>query len=188
MCWLAVVLLSGGLASGAVAAPSADTRQQLAAEGQALQARHEREQVECRQRFATNACLEDARNRHRRAEADLKARQRSLDDNQRQQRALDRQADIARRQQAVQSRLASPEAASQPRATEARTPPAERRDSEARRSQAAARAKAAERAEASRTLQATIQADQARIRERQARQASQGRKAQPLPLPASAPS
>jgi hypothetical protein len=48
----------------------------------------------------------------------------------------------------------------------------------------AAQAKAAERAAAARKLQATIQADQARIQERQSRRAAQGKAAQPLPPPA----
>ena len=188
-CRLVAALLSCGLVCGLAAADETGARQQLAAEGRALDARYEREQADCRQRFALNACLDEARVRHRRDQAELKARQRALDEGLRQQRAAERQADIDRRQQAMQSRLAGPEATAPGRSTPSRPPAAERRDSEARRNQAAAaaRAKAAERAEAARQLQATIQADQARIRERQAKRESQGRKAQPLPSPASAP-
>jgi colicin import membrane protein len=187
--WRFAVLLSGFLACGLAAADETGARQQLAAEGRALDARYEREQADCRQRFALNACLDEARAKHRRDQAALKARQRALDESLRQQRAAERQSDIDRRQQAVQSRLAAPEATAPSRSTPARTAPAVPRDSEVRRSQAAAaaRAKAEERAEAARRLQASIQADQARIRERQAKREAQGRKAQALPTPASAP-
>ena len=179
--WIFVALMGGG----AALADDAALQRQLAAERQAVDARFEREQSDCRQRFALNACIDEARARQRQALSSLRLQQREIDERRRTQRAADRQQAIERRQSAVDGRPApaSAPAARAPRAAASR--PQATRDRAADR--AAAQAKAAERAAAARKLQAEIQADQARILERQTRRAAKGKAAVPLPAP-SAPS
>ena len=174
-------------AQGLAAADEAAQRQQLAAERRAADSRFQQAQADCRQRFALNACIDDARAAHRRALAGVKERERVLDEGQRRQRALDRQTAIDRRQQVAEERPPEPDARPLARGASAARPSA-RREGDARRARdaAVAQAKAAERAAAARKLQAAIEADQARIKERLAKREAQGRKAQPLPSPASA--
>lgn len=171
-----------GLAAAAQPADDGVLRQQLAAQRQEIDARFQREQAECRQRFAVNACLDQARAHQRKSLSDHRAREHALDERQREKRASGRQQAIERRQQAVLERSAAPE----PRASAAQAEPATPRPLRGRdRASAAAeaQAKAAERAAAARKLQAAIQADQERIKARQAHRAAQGRKAEPLPPP-----
>jgi colicin import membrane protein len=181
--WIAGILLAL-LASAAALGDDAALQRQLAAERQAVDARFERDKADCQQRFALNACVDEARTRQRQALAALRMQQREVDERQRIQRTSERRAAIERRQAATASR---PVAASAASAAAARTPrvAAERaqlnRDRAAER--ATAQAKAAERAAAARKLQATIQADQARIQERQSRRAAQGKAVAPLPPP-----
>ena len=197
MTWALWFLGGVALLAGPARADLAAERQQLATEMRALDARFERERTECGQRFALNACIDQARNRHRQAQTALKARQRELDEQQRAQKALDRRTAIDRRQQTLPAQQSLQPDASQPAAAASPSTPAAispaaaaaRREARERRAAeaAAAHAKAAERAAAARKLQASIQADQERIKARQAQREAKGKKVLPLPPPPAPP-
>lgn len=161
----------------------------IAAERAALAARAEREATDCRQRFAVTPCLDEVRRRQRQAQAALDAEQRAIDEARRARRLADRQAAVERKQAEVARRLAASAAtvgsAAAPAAAAASVPPVA--PAPQRRAPSDAAAKAAARAEAARRLQAEIQADQARIRDRQARRAASGKPVHPLPAPPAGP-
>ncbi len=185
-------LLLALVATGANAlADDASLRQQIAAERAAIDTRFERDQAECGQRFALNACLDDARLRRRQAMATLQARQLEIDTRQRVQRAAERQRELERKSQQLNARQAATATAPQPeQASAGQGPSTAQAPAIHQRSQAvAARAKASERATAARKLQADIKADQARIAARIAKRSAQGQVPAPLPaLPAASAS
>lgn len=181
--------VAGLLLLTGVGAPAQDDLAQrharIAAERAALAERVEREAAECRQRFAVTPCLDEVRRRQRQAQAGLDGEQREIDDARRARRMAERQAEVDRKQSEVARRVATPSAA----AASAAAPPTETASGKPadpappRKAPSDAAAKAAARAEAARRLQAEIQADQARIRERQAKRAASGKQVQPLPAP-----
>ena len=150
------------------------------------------EQAACRGRFDVNACLAEARLRHRKAVAELKATRQADDARQRSQRAAARQAAIDRRQEEVQARTAAASSAAASSGKGARTAAAPSARAASRPASPAAsdgaQARAAERAAAAQRVQATIRADQARIQARVAQRAAKGASAAPLPPPGSAAS
>ena len=179
------LILASGLAGAQV--DDAPMRSRIAEERGAAASRLEREQAECLQRFALNLCLDEARARHRQVDAGLQAQLRRLDERRRLERATQRQASVARKQQRVEPRSAR-EPAQQPIPTalaeadpsaEAATLPTSRKSRSKKASTAAAAA--SERAVAARRLQADIKADQRRIDARLARREAQGKKNAPLP-------
>jgi hypothetical protein len=101
--WIAGILLAL-LASAAALGDDAALQRQLAAERQAVDARFERDKADCQQRFALNACVDEARTRQRQALAALRMQQREVDERQRIQRTSERRAAIERRQAATASR------------------------------------------------------------------------------------
>lgn len=177
---LLLVLVAGGAPAQDDAA---DPRRHIAAERKAADARYESEAAACRQGFAVNACLDDARRRHRQAVAALQARQRTFEEARRRQRADERQAEVARKQAEVARRAAAPASAPAPKAgaAAAASAPRPRAAASARDASPDAAAKAAARAQAARKLQAEIKADQARIQARTAKRAAQGKQPSPLP-------
>lgn len=190
--------LCAGLLGAVVAAADTAGLELLPAQRQAIADRFEREQATCRQRFAVNACLDAAQARHRQALKDVQARQEAANLQQRKGRAAARQAEIDRKDKLLADRPPAPpdarrvdlrrvDAAALPgQASVVRPTPAPLSNAGADR--AAARVKAAERAEAAKRMQAEIRADQARIQERLARRAAQGKKSAPLPEPEARPS
>lgn len=180
------LLLLALLAGSAHAQDDAAARQRRIDEARAAaDARFEAESAACRQRFAVNACLDDARQRRRQALAAVQAEQRALDEAGRRERAADRRAEVARKQAEVARRTAAPTPAASAASagSAAETPSASRpRAATSPRAEASdAAAKAAARAEAARKRQEQIKADQARIQARIDKRAAQGK--QPLPLP-----
>lgn len=67
-------------------------RERLAAQRQALVERYAAEERACRERFVVSSCVDALRERRRVALAPLRERELALEDAQRQQRALSRQA------------------------------------------------------------------------------------------------
>lgn len=185
---LAVVLTT------AAAAPDDDTTlaHRLAAERRSIESRFEREQAACRQAFALNACIDEARARQRQALTAVQMQQRELAERQRLRRAAERQAVVQKRQASVSGRTEpDPSAALSPASAVASRPEIRQdRQPDSRREratgEAAAQARAAQRAAAARKLQADIQADQERIQKRLERRRTQGKPAVPLPTPPSA--
>lgn len=165
--------------------PMAERQARIEAERAALAERVERESADCRQRFAVTPCLDEVRRRQRQAQAGLDAEQRTIDETRRAQRLAERQAEVDRKQAEV-ARRAATSAATAPSAAAAPNAPASRKPTDPappRKVPSDAASKAAARAEAARQLQAEIQADQARIRERQVKRAASGKAGQPLPAP-----
>jgi colicin import membrane protein len=174
----------------AAQADEAVERQQLAAQRQQIDSRFKQDQAECGQRFASTACINDARARNRLALSGLRARQQALDERQRLRKATDRQLAIEQRQQRLQGLPAAEDkrVVAVARAASAAVSSAQqdqqhraRREAQA----AAARAKAAQRAAAAQQQQAKIRADQDRIKARQAKRAADGKATLALPAPAS---
>jgi colicin import membrane protein len=196
-------VLTGLLAwgAGATVAPDPQT-QDPATRRRAIEAAYEREQADCRQRFAVHACTAEANARRHQALQALHLLRRSVDAERRLQRADQRQAGIDRRQQARLDRSLVPPAAppapmggsaaatvavpggvASP-AVLATQQVAKQATRSASRDAASAQAKAAARAAGAQRLQGEIQADQARIRDRQARRSARGKESAPLPAPA----
>lgn len=118
---VARVLLAGfGVAAMQIAAAApmqsaADEsvqRQRLAAQRDRIRAHHDARELECAERFAVTACLEESRMERRRALGDVKAQLAALDGAQRARRAAARQqridAKVARRAQASQAGASAP--------------------------------------------------------------------------------
>ncbi len=193
MCTLLCALMGPPMALAAAPATQAvqaahEQQAQIAAERAAIKARFDHERAGCTKRFAVNACLDDATQRERRELAPLRAREQTLDAEQRQQRSAERQAALAERQalrgaSAAQRSARGEAAASAAGAAKPSRPPGQGHESRAND----AAAKAAERAAAARKMQDDIRADQARIDARLAKRAAQGKKVPPLPAVASAP-
>ena len=171
-----VSVTSAGVANPGVGAVS---KQALARETAEIQGRYERELADCAGRFAVNACRDEARARQRQGLAAVRARQQKLDESQRSERALSRQAEVRRKQAEVDRRNPLSPAAEPAASLPAQPVRAAVRPPGAPAQQAAA--KASERAAAAQRLRREIEADQARIAERMARRAASGKKVVPLP-------
>ncbi len=185
-----LLLALGAAPVSAQADGRAAERARLAAERQRLEAVYLAEEAACGLRFAVTGCVEDVRARRRAALAPLRERELVLDDTERQERAAARRQAIAERQQTQQQsradvRPAPDDAAPRQRAPELLFAP---RKAEAvpdpRARSTAGATKAARRAEQAERRRQQVRADMARIQERLAEKAGQGRASAPLPLPA----
>ena len=178
-------LLTVGMAV-ATASPQqrAELRAELRAERQQLSEAFAKEERACSQQFWVTACLDDARARRREALAPVRERELKLDEAERRAKAEQRRQAIAVKQALAASqpaarlappvRVRSPSAASSASAREPRLPEADERATAA-----AARTRALE----DQRLGA-LQAQQ-RVDRREAERKAAGRKAAPLPKPAS---
>lgn len=200
---LLVLLLAAVL--GPAANGAQDEATSLRLQRQALERDFDGRESACSQRFAVNACVDAVRRQRREALAPLRERELQLDAQQRLQRADERRASIAAKQAAQAGRstpppprpgsdadrvapeppLAAGSAAASARQGAPGEPPAQppRRlpDADARAAQAAERARAAQQ------RQRAAQATQLRVESRQREREAAGRKADPLPVPASSP-
>lgn len=180
------VVLAAALAIAFVSADAQapDERAWLAEQRQAVTQRFELEEKACLQKFASTGCLADVRARRRDALAPLRARELSLADEDRQQRAQERRRALAAKQQAAADRPPEPmapvlklrQATPSARPASAANPPRVT-------DHAAREAEAAQRAQAQARRQADIDADKKRVADRVAARASEGKPVQPLPPP-----
>jgi hypothetical protein len=187
----AIVLLVAALfvlAAPSLASSDAAERERLVAERRHLNELSAAQEQACRERFLVNDCVAKVRARRREELRPLRERELQLDDADRRQRALDREASREGRRfrpvpvprAASGSDLA--ERATRPaRGAASAAPPAEisRRgdDPQARAAEAAARVRASElRAQEARATQANVSR---RVAERNA----SGKKTTPLPTP-----
>lgn len=183
----AVMLVLLPLASRADEAAS--ERARIAHDRQAVEARFRAEQAGCAEKFAVNACLDEARTRRRDALMPLREQELILADRERKQRAAARARTIERNRIEAEGRVANPPAIAS--AVRARPGPAIAPASGPERMFAPAmqpRAdKAGTRAEAAARRNAEAQAERERIRERIEKRAAEGRAVKPLPVPDSKP-
>lgn len=185
-------LLAAGLLwlGGAALADDAAERQRIAAERQAIASRFAAEEADCHRRFVVTSCVDAARARQREALNLLRHQELLLDDAERKQRAAARLDAIEARRAAAASQPAPapvPPSSPSPRAEPPPPrPPTVPHAASPSASTAEAQA-AARRAAAAKKRREDAAADRARIAEREAQHAAGGKKAAPLPLPASAP-
>ena len=166
----------------------------IASQRQLLSERFAAEERACHSRFVVTACLDDVRARQREALAPLRERELGLDDENRQRRALERRRAIAAKQQAAQARPPPPVLEPRlrqpkPGATPLPTRPATRQDdagARAAQAQTRAQTQAQERVHAAEGRREQAKIAQARVARRLAEQQAQGKRPQPLPLPAAA--
>lgn len=193
---LTCTLLCIATAPAARAADEAEgTRARFAAERSAIETRFRQAEVACRDKFAVNQCLEQARSERRKALAGVREAELALDDRQRQQRAAERRSAVQQKQAELQARVASAAAAGSAPAS----PPVEVRPPRGAASAAQRPGRtpidggaeaAAARASAAAARAKEFEARQARIVERERERAAASRPAPaplPLPAPASAP-
>lgn len=161
-------------------------RDRITEQRKAMAERFAAEEKACVSRFAVTACVDDVRSRRREALAPLRARELTLDEADRQQRARVRREAIAARQAQVASRPPAPALTEArvrqpalPSSSAARTPKAQD-DGQARA------ADAARRASEVRSRQAEASAAQQRVERRLAEREAQGKKPMPLPVPGAA--
>ena len=161
-------------------------RERLAAERQVLTERYAAEERECSERFVVTACVDDVRLRRRAALTLVRERELELADQERRERALERQSALAARKQAAAQR---PPAPSSPE-LRARNPAAstsvaaEPASSRAHADPQSRAAHAAERAQAASRRIDDAQAAQSEVARRQAARAAAGKKDLPLPVQA----
>lgn len=166
-------------------AAQADDRARIATEKRAVEARHAEAQARCAERFAVNACLDDARAQRRQALAALRSQELALDEAERKRRAADRMQAIERKR-AEAAALPASELGAGPVLRAPRVagpqpvPPAASRPQALR---AAEEAEAARRAAAAERVREDAARDRERIEQRQAERQQQGRTSQPLPVP-----
>lgn len=176
-----------GLAACAAAAdltPELRTeRQRIAAERQRLEAAFAEEEARCASRFAVTACLDDVRQRRRAALELPRSRELAIDDIERRQRATARREAVEEKQRRAAARpVAEPASSAAPaRALPAPAPASSAREPHAPPSADLAR----QRAAAAHERQEKLRATQQRVQAREAERARQGRRAAPLPVPAS---
>lgn len=165
---------------------AADARLRLMNERQALQDQFAEAERACQQRFAVSACVDDVRVRRRAALAPLRERELQLNDEQRRQRAQEREAARVARRTAreTQALMAPAPAASRPQATPATprpTPPRQAQpDPSSKAAEAAARAKVAQQ------RREAAQASQAEVARRLAQRKVEGKSLTALPTPEAA--
>ena len=206
------LLLFGACLAGAVAHAQAPEdagaeRERIARDRAAVQALFAEREAACQTRFAVTDCVNEAKTQRREALAPLRRQAVALDDAQRQQRAAQRLEDVRNKAGSVQVRerevvvrdppaaarkpVAAPpaEAASAPvrdvkrkpapRRTTARAPAQLKPEAERRAQEAAALARIEARKQAA-------QAHREAVEQRNAERAARGKRAAPLPVPASA--
>jgi colicin import membrane protein len=112
------------LSGQAQAVPADVSRASIEAERKAIETRWVDAQQTCKQRFAVNACIDEAKAERRQALAVQREAQLKLDDAERKQRAKTKQAALAQKQADAASRVAPvvTNKASAPRATSKPTP------------------------------------------------------------------
>jgi hypothetical protein len=204
-----LLLLCGLCVIGAVAraqAPAGE-RQRLAAERAAVDALYLEREAACQRRFAVTDCVNDAKKERRAALAPLRRLGAALDDAQRKQRAAQRQEDVRRKTENAQARdngaLARPAPALKaipdapadagsapmrmsrevkpapvPKRLGSRPPPELPTEAERRAREADADARSAARKQ-------SAQANREAVERRNAQRALSGKRADPLPVPAS---
>lgn len=184
---LAWVLLAG---APALTLAADDERARLAQQRRQLGEAFAAEERSCAQRFAVTACVDEVRQRRREALAPVRERELQLDDAERQQRAAERRAAIEAKRAAAASAPSSASSSLAPAPqVRVRTAPAAasrpqarpREDAEERAAQAGQRQRQAQ------ARRDEAEAAQQRVQRRQEERAASGRKAVPLPVPASAP-
>jgi hypothetical protein len=207
--WVGAHVLGAAAAHAQAPADDSAARERLLRERAAVQARYAQREADCRTRFAVTDCLNDAKRARRDALAPLRREEIALDDAQRRRRAAIRQDEIRSRAEAAQvrERAGSPrvpptvpraagraapapaaESASSaahpvktkapPRPTAARLPPLQPTEAE----RLAREAEANERTEA---RQRSAQEHREEARRRNAEREAKGKRAAPLPAPAS---
>ena len=194
------MMILGALA-GAVFAAEQTERERIDIERAAIEATRIERERDCQTHFAVTRCVEDARQAHRVALAELRRQQAVIDEAERRQRASERVDKLA--EQTART-IGPPPAPRSPHASEARAnprqPPASAVLAEAApaklprapRPQATApgdgtdaRALGASRAAAFRARAKDAQAHRAAVERRNAERAQKGKASRPLPLPAS---
>jgi hypothetical protein len=182
-------LLVGWFAIGAMLAHADKTdaaeRARIDAERRAIEGRFAAEEAACRERFVVTACVEDTRVRRRQALAGPRHQELLLDDAARKRRAQARLEAVEARRAAA---AALPPSTPLPDAVRRNAAPPAPAAARAPRpvNEAAEAAAAARRASAAAKRREELAIDQARIESRQAQREAAGKKAAPLPLPASA--
>ena len=165
---------------------AADARVRLMNERQAVQDQFAEAERACQQRFAVSACVDDVRVRRRAALEPLRERELQLNDEQRRQRAQEREAARVARRTAreTQALMAPAPAASRPQATPATprpTPPRQAQpDPSSKAAEAAARAKVAQQ-----RREAAL-ASQAEVARRLTQRRTEGKSLTALPTPEAA--
>jgi len=191
------MMILGALA-GAVFAAEQTERERIDIERAAIEATRIERERDCQTHFAVTRCVEDARQAHRVALAELRRQQAVIDEAERHRRASERVDKLANR---TAESIGPPPA---PRASEARADPrppaasavlaeaAPAKLPRAPRPQATApgdgtdaRALGASRAAAFRARAKDAQAHRAAVERRNAERAQKGKASRPLPWPAS---
>jgi colicin import membrane protein len=163
-------------------------RQRIADERLAVGALYDEMERNCQQKFAVTSCVDEVRARRREALAPLRERELRLDETDRSQRAAERRAAVAAKQQAALSRVAPAEPmVLVPRLREApaSAAPAARAPRPQRAATAASgRAQdAASRAQLAQQRRDAARATQERVARRLAEREKSSRRSPPLPLP-----
>lgn len=172
----------------------AEERQRIQLERRAIEARYQSELGACAERFAVNACRDEARSRRRDGLAPLRQQELILSDQERKQRAAARARDIERNRLAADARaLAPPPVASAVRGRSSEstasggTLPVPHKPPGSAASIATAARKAAQRASEAAQRQIEAQAGRERIRTRIVEREAAGKKSSPLPVPENKP-
>lgn len=178
----AVVLLAvcGSAVTPAWAQTADLPRQRIDAARQMLAERYRREEADCLQRFAVTACVDDVRTRHREALAPLREQELQLDEADRQERAANRRAAIAIKQQAA-ALGPVPTVPVEPRIRQPAVPATPMPAPRAAVDPAGRDAKAAERVQAARLRRESARAAQDRVARRLADQTRRRRGEQTVP-------
>ena len=193
----------------ALPANAADARGQAIEQQRLLNLKFDEQDRRCRQQFVVTACVDDVRRQRRDAVAPWREKELAAEDEVRQQRAAQRQRDIASKQAAAAAAApvnaaVSPSAsssgnaaanaasgASAPARAQPRTPtptqalPA-RQGAATPDSKALASREALRRVQAAAKRQQQADVDAARINKLKAEQAARGKAAAPLPVPGAA--
>jgi len=186
-----------GFVAGASAAGADAERTQLAARRAGVERAYEAERAACATRFAVTACTDAARLRRRDALAALQARESRLEAEERRQRAAERQRQIDAKLDAARAGAASQPASTAPveaaaaRRAASASAGAPAPDSARRAAPRAARAASGASAEQARVQyerrQQEAQAHRREVEQRNLRRQQAGKRAAPLPVPASTP-
>jgi hypothetical protein len=169
-------------------------RARLAAERLSLTDGYAAQEQACREQFVVTACVDDVRQRRRLALQPLRARELSLDEDERARKALDRLTARAARTgaSAAPASAASaglvgpslPTASAPLRAPQPGTPGRDRSTAATNPSAEARALQAAERARAAARRAETLDALQAEVARKSAERAANARRSAPLPPPA----
>jgi colicin import membrane protein len=110
-CWLLTLWLAAAAAASWAADDPAAQRERIATQRRAADANFEAARRDCEQRFQVTSCLDQARASHRAALDTLRLEQLRLDDQQRRQRATERQRELDEKARRAQTPAASAPAA-----------------------------------------------------------------------------